>query len=145
MEPICNLPASGFTQTPPMVLEWVDRAVADAWDAFQGAAVVAYVWAYRHSAGQYLACDIWHEAAHDGVPKKCFGITFVVGVGPDFSDAREPWVADMADALHMAGIVLMALGARVTLGRLDEVNQDAQAAPCPRRSTEPVSSSPKHG
>jgi hypothetical protein len=126
----CDLPASGFTHTPVAVLEWADRAVADARNALRGESISARIWPYRHGAGNYLACDFWCDDVCSGTHKTYFSITFVVDAEPNFRDACEPQTADMADALHMAGIVLIALRANVTLGRRgNEVNEAVLARP----------------
>ncbi|HHV7521268.1 TPA: hypothetical protein ACUNF5_002751 [Burkholderia orbicola] len=125
MEPICRLPASGFTETPNAVFEWADQVVSAARQTLCGSKPRIRLWAYRHQGCEYLAADIWdeHEAS------RFHPITFVIGDDSCF-DMHEPVVPDMSDALHMVGIVAEGLSANVEVGRRgNEVNEQVIARP----------------
>jgi hypothetical protein len=112
MNAISRLPASAVTVTPVEVLAWAERAVAAAKEALEGATPLVRLWPYRHGSCEYLCCDVTN-AANDAA----YGITFVVDGCTDWEYAYEPHVPDMPEALHMAGIVIAALNATVTVGR----------------------------
>ncbi|MBN3744817.1 hypothetical protein G3N96_05120 [Burkholderia sp. Se-20373] len=127
MEPLCRLPASGLTDTPASVLVWADKVVLAAKRKLNGFEPRIRVWAYRHNGADYLAADISDEhESSAGHP-----ITFVIGDDLEPSlNLEEPSVPDMADALHLVGIVAAGLKAGVTIGcRGNEVNEAVLARP----------------
>ncbi len=111
----CHLAAGGPTETPTAFLEWARRAVADARKALSSGRLVAYVWPYREGLGECLSCDVWYDENEHS--QNVFAITFVIDGRTDLRDTSEPRVVDMADALHVAGIVLRDLHAGIVLGR----------------------------
>lgn len=119
MTTTCYLAAGGRTETPAAFLEWASRAVEDARRSLPGGRLIAYVWPYRHGLGECLSCDVWYDAPGHGQDQDTFAITFVIDGKTDLRDSNEPHVLDMSDALHIAGIVLSRLDARITLGRPD--------------------------
>ncbi|MGU7843952.1 hypothetical protein ACV22V_31380 [Burkholderia sp. AW33-5] len=125
MEPICRLPASGFTETPESVLVWADQVVSIARSNLTGVEPLVGLWAYRHGGFECLAADISDE----NDTSMGHSLTFLVGGDMDL-DIHEPSVPDMADALHLIGIVIEALQARVVVGlRSNEVNEMVLAHP----------------
>ena len=118
MKAISRLDPSGFTETHVSVLEWADSAVLNARHALNGAEPMATLWAYRQGNCEHLCCDVFNTDT-----QAVYGITFVVDGANDLSYTDEPHVPDMADALHMAGMVPDASQARLTIGRRkNEVN-----------------------
>lgn len=117
MDKQCYLPASGFTNTLNEVYDWAKMVVASARSRLSGSQLRVAVWAYREQGYEWLAVDFFDEADND------YLMTFLIGDEHDFH-ADEPRVPDMTEALHMAGIVIEALGAKIELGRrCNEVNK----------------------
>lgn len=117
---LCDLSASGATNTPERVLDWADRAVSEARKALNGVAAFANVWPYSHGGTEFLGCSIrGNSGSISG-----YAVTFVIDLDADLTFACEPHVPTMGDALHMVGIVLAALDANIAVGRRgQEVNQ----------------------
>lgn len=124
---LCRLDASGCTDTPSIILEWADCAVAEVRNSLGGITVLAHVWPYSHGGNDFLGCSIRCDGANSAPG---YALTFVIGPDVDLAEVCEPHVPTMADALHMLGIVLDALDARMTLGRRGtEVNEDVLCEP----------------
>lgn len=121
--PMCRQPASGFTETPAEIIEWAKSTVSIAKEIMTGKQISAHVWAYREQDCQLLAVDLIDEEGH------WYGINFTTGVGYCLHP-QEPYVHDLTEALHMAGIVSASLGATVELGcRDNETNEAVLARP----------------
>lgn len=123
----CDLPPSGFTRTITEVHEWADAVVTAARKHLSGP-VSVHLWAYRHGLHQTLSCDLFDN----------FGGVYCVGLHaadqyvltaahPQDAEAMVP---DLVDATHIAGIIIRALDAAVSVGRyVNEVNEAVLAQP----------------
>lgn len=111
---LCELSASGTTNTPARVHDWVNRAVLEARKALRGTTATARVWPYAHDGTEFLGCSI---CGGDASGLLGYALTFVIGSDVDLTYACEPHVPTMADALHMVGIVLATIGASIAIGR----------------------------
>lgn len=109
---LCTLAASGFATSHLSVSEWLEKVMIQVKATFADGPVNADLWAYRVDGDTFFACDLWQENKRESV-----GITFLPGLSPDLSDVLEPQVLDMADALHMAGMLVRSIKATVTVGR----------------------------
>lgn len=128
----CGLAASGTTNTPASALNWADRVVSEARKSLGSIRSTAHVWPYTHGGDEFLGCSI--RGDREGFPG--YALTFIVGRDVDLTLTCEPHVPTMADALHMLGIVLAALDARMTLGRRGmEVNEDVLYEPLEKGRT----------
>lgn len=113
----CRLPASGFTETLNEVYEWAKNTVIKAKAAMPDGGITVVVWAYREQNSEWLSVDFYDEKDRD------YCMTFLIGE-PHTFEMSEPYVPDMTEALHMVGIVIEALGAKVKIGRrCNEVNK----------------------
>lgn len=116
-----GLHPAGLVDTHPRVLEWVALVEAAIRTKLSGP-VSAVLWPYRLGSQEFLACDIGDGQGND------YSITFNVGlplacyVDPNGCDPEAP---DMAEALHMAALVLQAVNASVTVGRLSQRSTSA--------------------
>lgn len=127
MATTCDLPPSGFTRTITEVHEWAS-AVAIAARQHLSGAISVHLWAYRHGQHQTLSCDLFDSSG--GV--YCVGLHAVgqydlTAAHPQDAEALVP---DLVDAMHIAGIIIRALDAEVTVGRyINEVNEEVLAQP----------------
>lgn len=122
---MCRLPGSGFTETPAAVFNWAADAAALARRSLPGGPLRAHLWSFRHDSRDVLVLGLI-----DGLEISRHCVHFTTGFPHNF-DLREPYVPDLAEAIHMAGIVLEALEARVEwVGmRGNEVNPEVLARP----------------
>lgn len=102
-----DLGPNGYA-TPETSLGWVASVVSRA--CLQGDAERAriYVYAYRHPT-KYLAVDIVSERG-GRVP-----LTFHTGSGTLLDDS-DPCVTDLAEAIHLTGMIAQSMGVRIDLG-----------------------------
>lgn len=108
MEETCILTAGGGVTTTPAVDAWVARAAGQVL-ASDKAPFRAKVWSYRHGGASLIACDI------DGANRSGDSFTFNLGGVHDFQ-GNDPVVPDVAEALHMIGLLVKRLDATVQLG-----------------------------
>lgn len=110
--PLCELPPCGVPDTPPAVNEWVEQASAAVREQLTGA-ISASVWAYRLGGTEYLCCDLIDTTG------AAWPMT-VVAAGTLNVDRSfvEPHTTDLAEALHLAALLVKALGASATFGRV---------------------------
>lgn len=110
----CDLPPAGMPKAPEAVREWVERACAAVREAFTGDATVppsgnvtAKLWPYRVGNTEHLSCDFFDEmgSASWALTVTAAGVLDVAG------PVEEPKVSDLADALHLAALLIAALGA----------------------------------
>src|SRR5690554_4619522 len=125
----CYLPASGFTHTHAAAHAWVGRVVRAARQELGDAVVTAGVSAYREQGREHLSCDL-HSLSSD----KWFPITLCAEGEHEFLDVKgggaEADVYDMAEALHLAGLIATALDAHVSIGRhQNEINENVLESP----------------
>lgn len=109
--PLCELPPSGVPYTPATVREWIEQVSAAVRERLSGS-ISASVWAYLHSGTEYLCCDLTDKNG------ACWPMT-VVAVGTLNLDRsyEEPHATNLAEALHLAALLIKALGATSTFGR----------------------------
>ncbi|TBW57388.1 hypothetical protein EZI54_06945 [Marinobacter halodurans] len=121
------LSASGFTNTNVEHHQWAARVVAEARSVFGEAPIDAHIWAYREQGCDYLSCDLSSSGTWLPVTICADGDTYF----PDISGgAAEADACDMPDALHIAGLIVRSLDARVTLGRgQNELNDEVVSPP----------------
>lgn len=121
-----ELPSSGFTATMPQLHKAAKVIISNAKERFKGHNVNAHLWAYRHDGIEYLSCDLF-------VPNNIqltMPLTICAGGTVDFECWDEPDVTDMAEAMHLSGLVISALNAQVIVGRHNnEINKDLLAVP----------------
>lgn len=114
----CRLPASGFTETLSPVYDWAKAIVSDMRKQLSSEKIKADLWAYREQSCEWLCLDI-SEVANGS-------LIFLIGEPHNYSlnsPATVINVPDMTEALHMAGIICDALGAKIEIGRRNnEVN-----------------------
>ena len=109
---LCRLTASGFASSHPTVEQWLEQVLIQIRATLAEGPVNAHLWSYRVDGSIFVACDLWQDGKSESI-----AITFLPGLRPDLSDVLQPQVPDMADALHMAGMVVGSVRATVTLGR----------------------------
>jgi hypothetical protein len=110
---LCRLTPGGTAKADEAAIEWVQRVTDLVRTQTASAALTLHLWAYRVDGQECLSCDIYDETTS----KNGVAVTFLPGHQSDLRDPTEPLVADMADALHMAGSLARALKATVVLGR----------------------------
>ena len=122
----CRLPASGLTYTPAEIHEWARHVASLARESLTGN-ITAHVSPYRHGDHEHLSCDLQDEMS------EYYPITLITGAAHDFSTSpmgTDACVPDMSEAMHMAGMVIELLNARVSLGRYhNETNPEVLARP----------------
>lgn len=110
---ISGLHPTGVTKTHPAVQAWAEQVTNNLKAKLSGP-VTATLWPYRIGKHEYLACDIGDAQGND------YSITFNVGLPLDCHfdpHSCDPATPDMAEAMHMASIVLQSMDAVVTVGR----------------------------
>lgn len=127
----CYLPASGFTHTHISAHTWVGKVVKAARKELGDVPIVAGISPYREQSREHLSCDL-HSPSND----KWFPITLCAQGEHEFLEvnggAAEADVYDMAEALHVAGMIVAGLNASISLGRRqNEVNEAVMASPLP--------------
>jgi hypothetical protein len=104
----CELDAGGHPYTLPEVEQWVAktaaRLIAECHAPFK-----ARIWPYRQGAVTCISCDIDGRTAGES-------FTFQAVGRHDF-DHDSPYVPDVAEALHMIGLLTRRIGALIQLGR----------------------------
>jgi len=108
-----ELPPSGFTVTNTKLHKAAGRIVEQARHHFGDSSLKACVWAYRHDDCLMLSCDLFAE----GDEKKSMPVTITASEELELSSWDEPEVYDMAEAVHLAGLITKALDAKVIIGR----------------------------
>lgn len=126
MKEVSKQPASGFTETNTELHKCAGAIVKHAKN-FTGQPT-AYIWAYREQGREFLSCDICFDN------NKWIPITICAEGEYSFHYSNticdEPDVSDMAEAIHLAGIITSALDAKIILGRhQNEVNHDVLQRP----------------
>lgn len=126
-----RLEPSGFTETNAALHACAGHIVAKAKASFAGAPVKAQLWAYRWHDCEVLSCDLLSEDAANAIP------VTITAAGRQMLDVPdEPEVFDMTEAVHLAGLIIQALDATVTVGRTaNEVNEAVLPAPLPEGHT----------
>lgn len=124
------LPASGFTHTHLDVHSWAGKVVGLARSVFGEERVTARLWAYREQGRQHLSCDLCVK----GNSKISLPITICAEGKHYFPDikggAAEADTYDMAEALHLAGLITEALNATIEVGlKCNEINEEILEEP----------------
>jgi hypothetical protein len=136
----CYLPASGFTHTHIDAHAWVGKAVKAARKELGEKLITAKISAYREQGREHLSCDLWSPSSDNWFP-----ITLCAEGEHRFPEikggAAEAGVYDVAEALHIAGMIAAALDASITVGRRqNEVNETVLDTPLqPGQTNGPVS------
>jgi hypothetical protein len=135
----CDLPASGFTFTLPGVHQWAKEAVQAIRSKLDTGEISVRVWAYREQGHEWLACDFINKDKDRESPENGLSITFLIGYPHNFG-AEDLNVPDMSEALHMIGLVVTSLGAKVELGlSKNETNPSCTKTPWkPGQTNAPV-------
>lgn len=130
--PQCELPTTGFTYTATSVHAWAHQVTIYARERLGPGAVIASLWPYRDGSTVGLACDFSTDV---GTADARYDITFTEGGKTDLSASRtssDCVVYDLADAIHMASLVVRGLDAKLYIGRWSrERNPEIQAFPAP--------------
>ncbi|MFP1744398.1 hypothetical protein [Lonsdalea quercina] len=120
------LPPSGFTDTNQNLHNAASIIVKNVRAFFGNRQIKCSVWAYRYEDSLMLSCDITADEINDSVP-----ITITATESKsNFIIWDEPKVFDLAEALHLCGIITKSLNANVVLGKsMNEVNPLVLATP----------------
>ncbi|ABS45656.1 MULTISPECIES: hypothetical protein [Yersinia pseudotuberculosis complex] len=115
---ISDLDSSGLTRTNIALHEITGKMVAEVRKQFGSSPLTGHLWAYRHGEAEILCCDLYCKESDTHMP---FTIT-ATGI-QRFRGTDEPYVYDMAEAVHLAGLLIRALDVTVEVGRgSNEVN-----------------------
>ena len=135
VEAISNLPASGFTNTNKELHEWAGNLVRYAKEIFGAQPINAEVWSYREKDGMMLSCDLSNS-------DKSLSLPIIIDTVSEYyfpeikGGVAEADVPDMVEAIHLAGIITQALGAKVKVGLgQNEVNPDVLSKPLVGKQT----------
>ncbi|MCX8959095.1 hypothetical protein EHW65_18215 [Erwinia psidii] len=109
---VSHLPPSGFTRTSTALHTAAGGIVDAARRLFGDRQVRASVWAFRHDGCTMLSCDLFC----DDDDSLNMPVTVTAEGEANFSVLDEPTVYDLTEALHLAGLIIRALGAKVVLG-----------------------------
>jgi len=125
---ISELPPSGFTMTNTELHNAAKRIVTAAREYFGAspAPLEAHVWAYRFDGCTMLSCDLQNLCD----VTKAMPITITASGLLEVTHPDEPQVYDMAEALHLVGLITRSLDAKVVVGRIEnETNHDVLHKP----------------
>lgn len=114
-----DLPASGFTSTNPTSYAWCKYHVDQVKKKFGESAsgLNAHLWSYRHGDTQCLSFDIYSDHEHYTMTLEA------IGECDEYIESSDYGVFDLAEALHIVGIIKEALNLEVEIGRRqNEVN-----------------------
>ncbi len=127
------LPASGFTETNTRLHEWASKVVAEAKRRFEDNQIKARVWSYREQGRQFLSCDLF---CIDESIDICMPITICAEGEYCFEVEDEVDVIDLAEAVHLSGIITKALNVVVELGLgKNEINEQVLVSPLTGQQT----------
>ncbi|UJD92742.1 thioesterase family protein (plasmid) [Rahnella aquatilis] len=123
---LSDLPPSGFTDTSVELHRAAGQIVAQARQRYGLKPLTASVWAFRYNDFIMLSCDLATENKNE----PHMPITITASGRLELSTLDEPDVFDMAEAMHLVGLITRALGAKVEIGRgANEVNPEVLASP----------------
>ncbi|EOG1717651.1 hypothetical protein ACK3OH_004539 [Salmonella enterica] len=131
---VSQLPPSGFTMTNTELHSAAKRIVERAREYFKcsPAPLDAHVWPYRYDDCLMLSCDLHCKSD----VTKIMPITITASKQLELSRLDEPQVYDMAEALHLVGIVTRSLNAKIVLGcGENETNPDVLHEPLKDKQT----------
>jgi len=126
-----NLSVTSITDTYLPLHQWAETVVTLACNMFNKQPISANVWPYRDRGASILSCVLFNENQNIRLPI-CIEANGKYNF-PELGDALvEVDVPDMAEALHLVGIITQALNSEVKIGRGDnEVNKSVLAEPLP--------------
>lgn len=106
-----RLEPSGFTETNKALHEFAGKLVKEAKEIFKLEPVMAKVWSYRYGGYSMISCDLFSVGHKINMP-----IT-ISAVNQQMLECQdEPDVFDMAEAIHLVGIITQALDAKISIG-----------------------------
>lgn len=125
LQNISRLEPSGFTETNKALHDCAGEMVKKAKAMFKSEPVIAQVWSYRWGGYDMISCDLFSQDRTVSMPVT---ISAVERQMLEYLD--EPEVFDMAEAVHLAGLITKALDAKVIVGLgRNEVNPDVLTKP----------------
>ena len=115
---------SGFTHTSNELYDYIVKLVADIKNKLPCTnKISACLWSYRHDGYPCVSLDI-QEDNHD------YTMTMTVSGTADYGILDEPDFEDLAELMHMIGILSNSLNIEIEIGLTkNEVNQDVVSAP----------------
>lgn len=131
---VSRLEPSGFTETNKALHDCAGEIVKKAKEIFKSKPVIAQVWSYRWGGYDMISCDLFSQDRTVSMPVT---ISAVERQMLEYFD--EPEVFDMAEAVHLAGLITKALDAKVIVGLgRNEVNPDVLTKPLEEGQTNGV-------
>ncbi len=120
------LGASGFTFTRTELYNTASKIIKHSRHHFEESKIRANLWAYREQGYEHISCELFS----DDNTKKYLSITICAGGETDFDHWDELTVVDMTEALHLIGIVLTAINASISCGKVNnEINESILSKP----------------
>lgn len=120
-----HLDPSGFTKTNNELHDCAGKIVRYAKEKFKKERVIARVWAYRFEGCNMMACDLFTQDRSVTMP-----VTISAVERQMLDDLDEPEVFDIAEAIHLVGLITQALDAKVIVGLgRNETNHQVLALP----------------
>jgi hypothetical protein len=131
-----SLPSSGFTHTNKDLHDCAKEVVMKARERFKSEKITAKVWSYREQGDECLSCDLHLEKDSNAR----ISILITCAGEYDFDCWDEPYVHDMAEALHLAGLITRALHCDVIIGLgKNETNEEVLTKPLiPGETNNPI-------
>ncbi|EKN4699667.1 hypothetical protein JE939_002839 [Yersinia ruckeri] len=126
---ISRLDPSGFTETNKALHDYAGEIVKKAKELFKSEPIMAQVWSYRWGGYDMVSCDLFSQDLTVSMPVNISAVERqLFEFRNEFPD--EPEVFDMAEAVHLTGLITQALDAKVSVGLgRNEVNPDVLAKP----------------
>ncbi|HIA2852043.1 TPA: hypothetical protein ACWP1P_004812 [Escherichia coli] len=131
LQNISRLEPSGFTETNKALHDCAGDIVKKAKELFKSEPVIAQVWSYRWGGYSMISCDLFSQDRTVSMPVTISAVERQMVEYPAESEVfTEVEVFDMAEALHLAGLITQALDAQIIIGLgRNEVNPDVLAKP----------------
>ena len=126
-----DLNPTAFTFTDKEIHDCAGKIVKQAKEIFNAAPVTARVWSFRHDGYEMISCDLSDQGETKWMP------IVITATGEQMLEIiDEPEVFDMTEALHLAGLIVRAMDAKVIVGRgQNEINPEVLAKPLIGRET----------
>ncbi|MCL6336287.1 hypothetical protein EXT65_21065 [Pectobacterium carotovorum subsp. carotovorum] len=122
---LSHLEPSGFTETNKELHDCAGKIVKKAKEKFKDEPVITKVWAYRFGGYNMISCDLFTQDRSVTMP-----VTISAVERQMLDDLDEPDVFDMAEAVHLVGLITQALDATVIVGLgRNEINPHVLAQP----------------
>ncbi|MFH7556444.1 hypothetical protein ACFHU4_16970 [Escherichia coli] len=131
LQNISRLEPDCFTETNKALHDCAGNIVKKAKEFFKSEPVIAHVWSYRWGGYSMISCDIFSQDRTVSMPVTISAVERQMVEYPAKSDVfTEVEVFDMAEALHLAGLITQALDAQIIIGLgQNEVNPNVLAKP----------------